>query len=136
MEKSFLTILVVLMIGVTAHAQDEPVREFDYDAGDTIYHMKQYVFCLYLSGPNRSQSEEEAAQIQKGHLAHLGALESQGLQISGPFGDDTEKRGVLLFDLETVDDAAALIDKDPMVIHGRLTYECHPLWLAKGTTLK
>ena len=112
------------------------MREFEYNAGDTVYHMKQYVFCLYLSGSERSQTEEEAAALQKEHLTHLGSLVEKGLQVSGPFGDDTEKRGILIFDLETVEAASALIDEDPMVKANRLTYECHPLWLARGTTLK
>jgi uncharacterized protein YciI len=134
MEKSLLIILCCFL-SLFAQAQEEP-REFKYVEGDTTYLMKRYVFCLYLSGAERSQSEEEAARLQEAHLSHLASLETKGLQLAGPFGDDGEKRGVLLFDLESVAEANALIDQGPMVIHHRLDYECHPLWLAKGTTLK
>jgi len=135
MEKHIALSAFCLFLVASSFCQENP-REFQYQEGDTTYTMKQYVFCEYLSGPERSQSEEEAAKLQKAHLEHLASLEEQGLQLAGPFGDDGEKRGVLLFDLATVEEAALLIDKDPMVIEQRLIYECHPLWLAKGSTLR
>jgi len=135
MEKSILIIGLTLLLSTIACEQGEP-REFEYQKGDTTFTMKQYVFCLYLSGSNRSQSEEEGEALQKEHLAHLSSLKDHGLVMAGPFGDDGEKRGILLFDLETVEDANALVEKDPMVIDKRLDFDCHPLWLAKGTTLK
>lgn len=135
MEKSILAICCAVLWGALSVAQDAP-REFEYESGDTTYIMKQYQFCLYLSGNDRSQSEEELATLQKAHLDHLSGLEAKGLIMAGPFGDDGEKRGVLLFDLATTEEANALILDDPMVIADRLNFECHPLWLAKGTTLK
>jgi uncharacterized protein YciI len=135
MEKSILIIGLCLLMSTIAVAQGEP-REFEYQEVDTTYTMKRYVFCLYLTGSECSQSEEERAELQTEHLAHLSSLEDHGLVMAGPFGDDGEKRGVLLFDPETVEDANALVEKDPMVIHKRLDFDCHPLWLAKGTTLK
>jgi uncharacterized protein YciI len=90
----------------------------------------------FIYREQRSQTEQEAMKLQEEHLAHLSDLRDQGLQVSGPFGDDTEKRGILIFDLESVEQAEALIDLDPMVIHKRLSYECHPIWLAKGTRLE
>ena len=54
----------------------------------------------------------------------------------GPFGDDGHWRGLLLFDLAEVDDAEAAIATDPAVQAGRLKFECHPWWGAKGTSLK
>jgi uncharacterized protein YciI len=135
MEKHLSPILLLLMWSIGSIAQDSE-REFDYQEGDTTYTMKRYVFCMYLSGPERSQSEEEARLLQEKHLAHLASLEQEGLQMAGPFGGDSEKRGVLLFDLATTEEAAALIEKDPMVIEKRLIYTCDQLWLAKGTTLK
>lgn len=135
MEKQIVAI-VLMLLSLGLFAQEESPREFEYQEGDTTFTMKQYTFCLYLSGPERSQTKEEAAKLQEQHLAHLGSLEEQGLLMAGPFGDDSEKRGVLLFDLATNAEAEELIKQDPMVIEERLIYECHPLWLAKGTTLR
>ncbi|MEQ9188435.1 MAG: YciI family protein [Cryomorphaceae bacterium] len=135
MEKSILAICCALLWSTISVAQDAP-REFEYESGDTTYIMKQYQFCLYLTGNEGSQSEEEKATMQQAHLKHLSGLEEKGLIMAGPFGDDGEKRGVLLFDLATTEEASALVLDDPMVIAQRLSFECHPLWLAKGTTLK
>ena len=135
MEKSILSILFG-MIAFVSFSQ-ETQREFEMKEGDTTYIMKQYVFCLYLSGDARGQSEEELANIQAGHLAHLGSLEStHGLQMAGPFGDDGHWRGLLVFDLATVEEAEEALAVDPAVVAGRLKYECHPWWGAKGTQLK
>ena len=68
-------------------------------------------------------------------MAHLGSLEEKGLIMAGPFGDDGEKRGILLFDLATVEEASALVGEDPAVKSDRLGFGCNPLWLAKGTRL-
>lgn len=134
MEKSIVTVLLLVM-SATCFAQDNP-REFSHVENGVTYTMKQYVFCLYLSGSDRSQNEEEAAEIQEKHMAHLGSLEEDHkLVMAGPFGDDTEKRGVLLFDLDTVEEASNLVAEDPAVQAKRLDFECHPLWLAKGTEL-
>jgi len=137
MEKSII-ILTILVLGIFhfSFAQDNP-REFTYEEGDTTYTMKHYVFCLYTSGTERSQTEAEAAELQKQHLAHLADLqENHNLQMAGPFGDDGTMRGILLFDLDSNQKAIELIEKDPMVINNRSKFECHPIWLAKGTVLR
>lgn len=137
MEKS-ISILSFLLLGIFhfSFGQEYP-REFIYEEGDTTYTMKQYVFCLYTSGTERSQNAEESAELQKQHLAHLADLqENHNLQMAGPFGDDGSMRGILLFDLDSNQRAIELVEKDPMVINKRLEFECHPIWLAKGTVLR
>lgn len=133
MEKSALIFGFMLMSGVIL-GQSAP-REFQYQEGDTTYTMKEYVLCIYTRGVNRAQSTEEAAGLQKEHLAHIANLKSKGLILAGPFGDDGEKRGVLLFDLPSASEAEEFVDQDPMVTAGRLAFECNTLWLAKGTLL-
>ena len=69
-------------------------------------------------------------------MNHINSMvETHNLQIAGPFGDDSEKRGILIFDLEKVEDAEAAMSQDPAVQAGRLSYECHPWWAAKGSML-
>ena len=128
---------MLLLWGSILLAQSSEPREFEVTEGDSAYTMKRYIFCLYLTGPNRNQSEDETARIQREHLSHLSSLEStHELQVAGPFGDDTEKRGILIFDLEQSEQAEEAMALDPAVKAGRLTYECHPWWAAKGSTLK
>lgn len=135
MEKSILVFLLAIFAVFAASAQENK-REFEMKDGDTTYVMKQYVFCLYLSGPTRSQNEEEKAEIQAAHMAHISSMAlNHHLQVAGPLGDESEKRGLLIFDLETVEEAEKIITEDPAVKAGRLTFECHPWWAAKGSTL-
>jgi uncharacterized protein len=131
-----LIILVLLLVSSSLFAQENP-REFEMKEGDTTYVMKQYFFCIYLKGPNRGQDSATTAELQRGHLAHINAMAAAGvICMAGPMGDDTEKRGILIFDIATMEEAEAWIKKDPMVIAGRLTYEMHPWWCAKGSVLK
>jgi len=83
--------------------------------------MQQYFIAFLKSGPNRSQSEEEASKLQAAHLAHLGKMYELGYaDISGPFGDDGEIRGITIYNVPTLEMADSLANADPMVKAGRL----------------
>ena len=56
--------------------------------------------------------------------------------ISGPFGDDGEIRGVTIYNVPTLKIADSLANMDPMVQAGRLVIEMHPWWAAKGFPLR
>ncbi len=130
-------LLIILLIPSFIYSQEKSEREFLINEGDTSYVMKQYIMCFLLKGENRNQSEEEAAKIQEGHMQHINDLAEQGLVVlAGPFGDDSEKRGILLFDVGSVEEAEKLEADDPAVVEGRLKMEFHPWWTAKGTVLK
>jgi len=117
----------------------EGFQIFDYvdpDSGDTVI-MQQYFMAFLKTGPNRSQSETEAQQLQEAHLQHLGKMYAQGFaDISGPFGDDGEIRGVTIYNVPTLQMADSLANSDPMVKAGRLVIEMHPWWAAKGFPLR
>ena len=126
---------ILLFVSTLSYAQEQ--REFEMTEGDTTYVMKKYFMVFLNSGPNRSQSKAEADSLQVLHLAHIDKLAAEGKVIlAGPFGDDGDKRGILLFDVDTKEEALELEGADPMVVAGRLTMEVHPWWGAKGTCLK
>jgi uncharacterized protein YciI len=112
---------------------------FDYvdeKTGDTIL-MQQYFIAFLKSGPTRSQTPEEADSLQRLHLAHLGSMYEKGFaDISGPFGDDGEIRGITIYNVPTLEMADSLANLDPMVQAGRLVIEVHPWWAAKGFPLR
>jgi len=56
--------------------------------------------------------------------------------ISGPFGDDGEIRGITIYNVPTLRMADSLANMDPMVKAGRLIIEVHPWWAAKGFGLR
>ncbi|WP_104735200.1 YciI family protein [Hanstruepera ponticola] len=109
---------------------------FDEKTQDTIL-MQQYFIAFLKSGPIRSQNEEEAAKLQEAHLAHLGRMYEEGYaDISGPFGDNGDIRGITIYNVPTLKMADSLANADPMVKAGRLVIEIHPWWAAKGFPLR
>ena len=114
-------------------------QTFDYvdeESGDTII-MQQYFIAFLKRGPVRSQSKEEADSLQALHLAHLGRMYELGFaDISGPFGDDGDIRGITIYNTPTLEMADSLANMDPAVKSGRLVIEMHPWWAAKGFPLR
>jgi uncharacterized protein YciI len=112
---------------------------FDYvdeETRDTIL-MQQYFIAFLKRGPSRSQTKAEADSLQVLHLAHLGRMYEEGYaDISGPFGDDGEIRGITIYNTPTLEMADSLARLGPMVRTGRLEIEIHPWWAAKGFGLR
>ncbi len=119
--------------------QKDGFQIFDYvddKSGDTVI-MQQYFIAFLKRGPNRSQTEEETASLQKLHMEHLGRMYNEGYaDISGPFGDDGDIRGITIYNTPTQKIADSLANMDPMVKAGRLVIEIHPWWAAKGFPLR
>ncbi|MCE2497172.1 MAG: hypothetical protein J4F31_11455 [Flavobacteriales bacterium] len=133
--KTLSSLFLFLFCAYGAMAQQSP-REFSYQEGDTMYTMKSYILCLLKSGPERSQDSATAAKLMEGHLAHFERLADEGkIAMVGPMGEDTELRGIIIFDVATVEEARALESEDPMIKANRLTMEFHPWWAAKGACL-
>lgn len=112
---------------------------FDYvdeETKDTVI-MQQYYIAFLKRGPERSQSKEEADSLQALHMAHLGRMYELGYaDISGPFGDDGDIRGITIYNVPTLKMADSLANLDPSVQAGRLKIEVHPWWAAKGFPLR
>ncbi|MCF1190417.1 hypothetical protein LRR18_02390 [Mangrovimonas sp. AS39] len=118
---------------------DKGFQIFDYvdsKTQDTIL-MQQYFIAFLKRGPIRSQNEEQAKKLQEEHLAHLTRMYEKGYaDISGPFGDDGDIRGITIYNVPTLKMADSLANLDPMVKSGRLVIEVHPWWAAKGFPLR
>lgn len=114
-------------------------QTFDYidpETKDTIL-MQQYFMAFLKSGPTRSQTKEEADSLQTLHLDHLQKMYNLGYaDISGPFGDNGDIRGITIYNTPTIEMADSLANSDPMVKSGRLVIEIHPWWAAKGFSLR
>ncbi|MEO0572207.1 MAG: hypothetical protein AAF039_10925 [Bacteroidota bacterium] len=112
---------------------------FDYvdeKTKDTVL-MQQYFIAFLKRGPERSQDKAATDSIQALHLAHLGRMYEAGYaDISGPFGDDGDIRGITIYNVSTLQMADSLANMDPAVQAGRLVIEVHPWWAAKGFPLR
>jgi uncharacterized protein YciI len=98
------------------------------------YEMTTYVVGFFHRGPNwTAEQTDETRRIQAGHLANFGKLAEAGkLIVAGPFSDNGDLRGMLIFKLNSVDEARTLMDADPALKAGRLTLDLHPWFAAAG----
>jgi uncharacterized protein YciI len=104
----------------------------DEATGDTLI-MQQYFMAYLKRGPNRSQTQAEADSLQTLHMAHLSRMYEEGYaDVSGPFGDDGDVRGITIYNVPTLKIADSLAHLDPMVQSGRLQIEIRPWWAGKG----
>ncbi len=127
--------LLLIMIGGTVAGQSSQ-REFTITEGDTTYTMKRYVFMLLVAGENTKQDSLTAVNLQKGHMAHINKMAESGkLVAAGPFEEGGQYRGLLVFDVDTKEEAIGIEAEDPAVKAGRLKMETFYWWAAKGTTL-
>jgi uncharacterized protein YciI len=112
-------------------------RTFEYTTADTSYHMKQYWFVLYTRGDAAPLDSATSANTLAAHLAYQDEQAQRGLiHMAGPFGDDGDWRGLLLYDCDTKEEVEGYLRADPYVRTGHLKYEVHPWWGAVGTVLK
>jgi len=108
----------------------------DDKSGDTII-MQEYYMAFLKRGPNRSQSKKQTDSLQSLHMDHLGRMYEEGFaDISGPFGDDQDVRGITIYNVPTLRMADSLANLDPMVESGRLVIEIRPWWAGKGFPLR
>ncbi|MBS1612942.1 MAG: hypothetical protein JST49_08990 [Bacteroidetes bacterium] len=108
-----------------------------YAQGNKEDNLKPYYMVLLKKGPNRSQDSVTAARIQKEHLENINRMAESGkLNIAGPFLDEGELRGVFVFDSNSEEEVRRMVEADPAVRSGRLTYEIHPWMTQKGTCFR
>ena len=95
--------------------------------------MKTYWLVFLLKGPNRTHDSVTAARIQQAHLANIDRLHKEGkVVMAGPMGYNKDLRGIFIMDCKDSAEAASYIISDSAIITGRLRFEIHPWWTAKG----
>lgn len=142
--KYVMTIAFAMATVLILSAQDatENNTNTEYDSvlatqlGADQLGMKQYVLAFLKAGPNRDQDADAAAALQRAHLDNIHRLAETGkLILAGPFLDDGDIRGMFVFDVRTVEEAAALTATDPAVKAGRLIMELHP-WYGSAALMQ
>ena len=132
MKKSIL--ILFLLFCCQGFSQETEVK-FDESLAKSLnadeYGMKKYVFCLLKSGTNKTASKEETQKLFEGHMANIGKLAKEGkLVVAGPFmKNDRNYRGIYIFNVETVEEAQALVATDPAIQAKLLEAELTP-WYA------
>ena len=104
--------------------------------------FEQYYVVILKKGPNwTGEATPELQSLQERHLAHLGALFEQGVNlISGPIEDHAEsgRRGISIYRYDAYDSIEALkadVEADPMFEIGHLAADYMTWHVPKGSSL-
>lgn len=98
-----------------------------------VYDMKRYWLVFLLKGPNQTMDSVSSAKIQAAHMRNIGRLASEGkIIMAGPMGYNRDLRGIFIMDGKDSLEAAGYVKSDSAVATGRLRFEIHPWWTAKG----
>lgn len=113
---------------------------FDKELAEALnadeYGMKQYVMAFLKKGPNRDLDRKAAAELQQAHLDNINKLAADGkLVVAGPFMDDSDIRGIYIFDVTSIEEAEALTATDPAIKAGSLIMELRP-WYGSAALMK
>ena len=147
MNKFIYTSLLALAL-VACSEEKQPVKavkstpkdvydeKLAQELGADDYGMHPYVMAFLKSGPNRDQDSVEVIRLQRAHMDNIQRLAKlRKLVVAGPFLDDTDVRGIYIFDVKTVEEAEELTKTDPAIQAGRLTMELHP-WYGSAALVK
>lgn len=115
------------------HANTDSIHE----KKDTMVYgeMKQYWLVLLKKGENREQDSLTRARIQRAHIANIDRLASEKVIImAGPMGHKypNDLKGIFIMDAKDSATAVSYINTDSAIITGRLKFEIHPWWTARG----
>ena len=92
---------------------------------------------MLTKGANRTQDSVTAEKIQEGHMANITRLHKMGkILVAGPFGDDSNWRGIFIFDCATKEEVEEYLKSDPAIKAGRLGYDIRPWYTAKNCVFK
>jgi uncharacterized protein YciI len=96
--------------------------------------MTHYIVGLLRRGARpRTGAEAELDRLQERHLAHLRHLRETGeLIATGPFEEETDLRGLLLFRTGSVAHARSTMAHDPLVEAGYLLLDLFTWFAPEG----
>lgn len=90
--------------------------------------MRRFVLVVLKTGPTPVPEGEARTAMFAGHFANMERLAKQGkLAVAGPFmQNDTGWRGLFIFAVDSVEEAMALAETDPVIVNGEMVAEYHP----------
>lgn len=118
--KTALSTLLFLIICAFTNAQ---TLNPDYDStlaqklGADDYGMKSYVFVILKTGTNRTTDKAFIDSCFRGHMNNISRLAEEGkLIVAGPLAkNENTYRGIYIFDVQSIEEAEALVQTDPAV---------------------
>jgi len=97
--------------------------------------MVTYQMVLLARGPKwAAGAASQDEQLKLEHYYFLKQIKSSDkLVSSGPFTDGGDLREMVVLQAASPEEAKALMESHPSVKSGKLSFEVHPWWVAKGT---
>ncbi|MDX6191188.1 YciI family protein [Flavobacterium sp. FlaQc-52] len=136
MKKSIFTLAFLLLnlVGFAQATESKYDEKLAKSLNADEYGMKKYVFCLLKTGTNTTASKEETKKLFEGHMTNIGKLVKEGkLVIAGPFmKNERNYRGIYIFNVETIEEANALVATDPAIQAKLLEAELTP-WYSSAS---
>jgi uncharacterized protein YciI len=123
----------LMMLAGGALAEDEPGAvspSFDEALANSVgaddYGMRQYVLVILKTGPTPMPAGAARDEMFRGHFANMKRLAAEGkLALAGPLDGVDGWRGLFILAVSDLEEAAALVATDPVVIHGEMVAEYH-----------
>lgn len=104
--------------------------------GADEYGMRMYVMAFLKKGTNHDLDSAERVKLQLAHLKNIMRMADEGkLAVAGPFLDDSDIRGIYIFNVTSVEEAEKLTATDPAIEAGALVMELHP-WYGSAAIMK
>jgi uncharacterized protein YciI len=133
---SFLLAVTVIPFLLVAQDENEKSKSqsgFDADLAKELgaddYGMRSYVFCVLKTGEAKITDEKKRNEIFAGHFANMKRLaEEKKLAVAGPFVEGAPKRGLYIFNVQTIEEAEKLVKTDPAVEAGIFEFELTKLY--------
>lgn len=129
-----MLLLICLSPAVFADTSETKERE-NYDEalaaeiGADEYGMKTYIFVTLLTGETTIDDEQESREIFAGHFSNMSRLANEGkLVLAGPVIEARPKRGIFILNVDSIEEAEALVQTDPAVEAGVFKYEMFKLY--------
>ena len=88
--------------------------------------MRQYVLVILKTGPTPVPAGEARSEMFRGHFANMKRLAAEGkLALAGPLDGVDGWRGLFILAVTDLEEAAALVATDPVIINGEMVAEYH-----------
>jgi uncharacterized protein YciI len=127
------TLAALVLLAGGALAEDEAglvSPTFDEALADSVgadaYGMRYYVLVILKTGPTPMPASAERDEMFRGHFANMKRLSEEGkLMLAGPLDGVDGWRGLFILAVTDLEEAAAIVATDPVVIQGEMVAEYH-----------
>jgi uncharacterized protein YciI len=97
---------------------------------------REYLLVVSRKGPIRNQDAPTLEKIQQAHQRHLFRLRGEGkLLLGGPSLEDSDLRGIAIYNLTDKEELKKILEADPAVKAGRLSFEIYRWFGLPGDSL-